>query len=107
MNVNKELVKEIIETDELDERMNKFYDLVNELMAENTVRDLAECAAEHIIHSMAVPKISVTLTQFEEIEKMFKIKGQDGRGGDRRSKKFKSLKDEEVQKALELLNSKK
>lgn len=86
---NKETVKAVIECDDQTKIMDYFKQLQDEIIKENTLNDIVEFAAQCLVHKLAIPQIPVTVMQFESIKRMFKIKGIDGRGGDRKSKKFK------------------
>lgn len=88
--VNKELINRIIETEDAIEKMDLMEQLKKDILTGNTLNELVEFAAECLVHRVATPKIPISQTQYEALMLLFKIKGVDGRGGDRRSKKFQS-----------------
>lgn len=93
MEYNKELVREIINEDNPIRKMDLFEELQKQIMQENKMSDIVNFATECLVYQLAVPQIPVTQTQFDAIARMYKVKGKDGRGGDRRSKKYLTEKE--------------
>lgn len=93
INYDKELVKEFIECDNPVRSVEIMSQLKNKIMGDNSINAIAEFATECLIYQLAVPQIPVSQKQYEAITRMYKVKGTDGRGGDRRSKKYKDLHD--------------
>lgn len=93
INYEKELVKEFIECDNPVRSAELMNQIKHSIMFHNSINTIAEFATECLIYQLAVPPIPVSQKQYEAITRMFKVKGLDGRGGDRRSKKYKDLHD--------------
>lgn len=86
--VNKELLNRIVETEDAVEKLELMTELKNDILTGNNLNELVEFVAECLVHRFATPKIPISQSQYEALMTLFKIKGIDGRGGDRRSKKF-------------------
>lgn len=93
INYNKELLREINECDDPVRSVDLIIQLQNNIMGENTLNAIVQFATECLVYQLATPQIPVSQSQYEAITRMFRVKGTDGRGGDRRSKKYKDLND--------------